>query len=336
LRLSDFDFELPEASIAQAPLEDRAGARMLVVDRKAGTWTDRHFRDLPEYLGAGDCLVLNDSRVIPARLYGHRAAHTGRVEVLLVEPRGGYRTWLALVKPGRKLPVGERIEFARDFRAEVIERTDRGERVLRFEGAEGEDAFWARLEGLGHVPLPPYIHREDAAADRERYQTVFARERGSVAAPTAGLHFTPEVMAACQARDAEVARVTLHVGLGTFQPIEAEELSEVKLHSERFSISSGAQAAIRQAARVIACGTTSLRAIESLARGMQGETEIFLSPGDEFFVTKGLLTNFHLPKSSLFVLVCALGGTELMKSAYRHAIKAGYRFYSYGDCMLIL
>ena len=333
MRLSDFDFELPPEQIAQTPTADRAGARMLVVHRGNGRWEDRMFRDLPGYLQPGDCLVLNDSRVIPARLYGHRAGHTGHVEVLLVHPQSeDSLTWTALVRPGRKLPVGERIVFAPEFEAEIVDRAEHGERLLRFTARD----FWTQLDECGHIPLPPYIHRDDSVEDRERYQTVYARERGSVAAPTAGLHFTPEILDACRDAGATVARVTLHVGLGTFQPIEAEDLADVKLHAERFQVTNDAGAAIRAASRIIPVGTTALRTLESWALGKRGETDLFITPGFAFQMTGALLTNFHLPASSLFVLVCALGGTDLMKSAYRHAVSAGYRFYSYGDCMLIL
>ena len=305
---------------------------MLVIHRAEGRWEDRTFRELPAYLRPGDCLVFNDSRVIPARLFGHRTGLTGHVEVLLVRPEADELTWTALVRPGRKLPSGEHIEFAPDFSAEIISRGEHGERLLRFTA----DDFWTQLEATGHVPLPPYIRRDDAASDRERYQTVFAQHRGSVAAPTAGLHFTPEIIEACKNAGAATAHVTLHVGLGTFQPIEAADLSQVHLHAERFSVPDATATAMRAAKRVIPIGTTALRSIESWALGKQGETDIFLAPGSHFQVTNALLTNFHLPRSSLFVLACALGGTELMKAAYQHAIASGYRFYSYGDCMLIL
>jgi S-adenosylmethionine:tRNA ribosyltransferase-isomerase len=333
LSLSEFDFPLPPELIAQSPLADRAASRMLVVRRDGDELEDRNFRDLPLFLGEGDCLVLNDSRVIPARLHGHRAGRTGHVEALLAQPVSADQlTWTALMRPGRKLRTGERIVFGPKLEAVIEGRGAHGERTLRFESPD----FWAAIEEYGHVPLPPYIRRSDEAGDRERYQTVYARERGSVAAPTAGLHFTPEVLAACEAAGAEIARVTLHVGLGTFQPLHAESLDQVKLHAERFEVSAGAEAAIRAARRVIPVGTTAMRTVESLMRGRRGETDLFISPGFEFLRAGGLLTNFHLPKSSLFVLVCALAGTERMQRAYRHAIAERYRFYSYGDCMLIL
>ncbi|MDX1980030.1 MAG: tRNA preQ1(34) S-adenosylmethionine ribosyltransferase-isomerase QueA [Bryobacteraceae bacterium] len=338
MKLIDFDFQLPEDRIAQQPLEDRAASRMLVVHRRSGEWRDHVFRQLPDFLTAGDCLVTNNSKVIPARLFGHRAGHTGLVEVLLeraITP--DQLTWRVLARPGRKLPTGERITFSDRLQAEICARGEFGERTLRFQ-PRGD--FFEALELAGHVPLPPYIHREDTAADRGRYQTVFASERGSVAAPTAGLHFTPEVLDACRAAGAEVANLTLHVGLGTFQPIRSENLEEVTLHSERYFIPRESAERIRAAQRVIAIGTTSVRTIETAAaddwRHLDGETDIFIQPGFRFRRVDAMLTNFHLPQSSLLVLVCAFGGRELILDAYRHAVASGYRFYSYGDCMLIL
>ena len=350
--LADFDYHLPEELIAQTALADRAAARMLVVDRREGRWQDRQFRDLPEFLGPGDCLVLNDSRVFPARLFGHRAGvHalpigrnnpkrreylSGDVEVFLlraVSPDG--RDWEALVRPGRKLPVGERIRFAEGLEGAIVARGEFGERTVRFHGPS--DLF-AEFEKIGHVPLPPYIKRPDTAADRERYQTVFACERGSVAAPTAGLHFTREILAACRLRGAGVATVTLHVGLGTFQPLHAERVEEGRLHSERYSITEENAARMRAAARLVAVGTTSVRTIETAwGRGeLSGETDIFIYPGYRFQAAGAMLTNFHLPRTSLLLLVCAFAGTDLTLAAYRHAVREKYRFYSYGDCMLIV
>lgn len=338
LLLSDFDYHLPEELIAQQPLEDRAGARMLVVDRRSGTWQDRMFRDLPSYLHAGDCLVLNNSRVFPSRLYGRRERREGstlwqgRVEIFLtrqISPDG--LTWEALVRPGRKMRTGERIVVSDDLTAEILGRGPMGERIVRLH-PHGD--LFAILDRVGHVPLPPYIHRPDTEADRARYQTVYAQDRGSVAAPTAGLHFTPEMLEACQAAGAAVAQVTLHVGLGTFQPLHAEAIEDVHLHSERFHIPEETTRAIDAATRVIAVGTTSVRAIESPPGA--GETDLFIYPGFHFRRTGALLTNFHLPKSSLLVLVCAFAGRELVLAAYAHAVARRYRFFSYGDCMLIL
>lgn len=355
MTLSDFDYHLPEDLIAQEPLADRAASRMLVLHRREGRWEDRLFRDLPSYLGPGDCLVLNDSRVFPARLFGRRAGvHalpigkknpkraeylSGEVEVLLLRPLdAAAREWRALVHPGRKMRTGEVVRFGEILEAEVVARGEYGERTLRF---RGEGDIWQRFETLGHVPLPPYIKRADSAADRERYQTVYARERGSAAAPTAGLHFTPEVLAACRARGAQTARVTLHVGLGTFQPIHAEQVEGHRLHAETFRIAGEDAARMRAAARRVVVGTTSVRTLETaMLRGglceMQGETDIFIYPGFEFRATGAMLTNFHLPRTSLLLLVCAFAGKELALAAYRHAVQARYRFYSYGDCMLIV
>jgi S-adenosylmethionine:tRNA ribosyltransferase-isomerase len=337
--LAEFDYDLPDEQIAQEPLEDRAASRMLVVDRAAGCWQDRAFRDLPEFLGPGDCLVLNDSRVFPARLYGHRAGWRGKVEVLLVRPlASGGRVWEALVRPGRKIRTGERIAFEGGLEAEVVGRGAFGQRMLAF--PPGRDLL-EDFERIGHVPLPPYIRRADRPEDRERYQTVFAAEKGSVAAPTAGLHFTPEVLEACRARGARTAYVTLHVGLGTFQPLHAEQLQEGKLHREAFRISAENARIMWAAKRLVAVGTTSLRTLESaLALGpmeaVSGETELFIRPGYAFRGAGALLTNFHLPRTSLLMLVCAFAGTDLALAAYRHAVESRYRFYSYGDCMLIM
>jgi S-adenosylmethionine:tRNA ribosyltransferase-isomerase len=356
LLLSDFDYHLPFERIAQEPLADRAASRMLVLDRANGTWEDRLFRDFPSFLQKGDCLVFNDSRVFPSRLYGRREhtspKHPGRVEIFLtkqISPDG--LTWTALVRPGRKMRTGERIHISDELTAEVIGRGEFGERTVRL---NPKGNLFDVLERAGHVPLPPYIHRPDTPEDRERYQTVFARERGSVAAPTAGLHFTPEILEQCKKAGAEIAYVTLHVGLGTFQPVHAEVIEDVKLHAESFILPPETVRAMDAAKRVIAIGTTSVRAMESAAlpdaapaaaresaSGSAGtaayaETRLFISPGFRFRRTQAMLTNFHLPKSSLLVLVCAFAGRDLVLSAYEHAVKEKYRFFSYGDCMLIL
>ena len=338
--LSDFDYHLPQELIAQEPLADRAGARMLVVNRAAGTWQDVTFHELPSFLRSGDCLVLNNSRVFPSRLYGHREGETGRVEVFLTRQiTADGLLWRALVRPGRKMRTGERVLIGDDLALEILDRGDFGERTVRLEtrgavsGAVSGAVFEA-IERAGHVPLPPYIRRPDTESDRERYQTVFARERGSVAAPTAGLHFTPEVLDQCRARGAEIAHVTLHVGLGTFQPLHTNVIERVKLHAERFTVPRETTQAMDAAQRVVAVGTTSVRAIESDAASP--ETTLFISPGFAFRRTGAMLTNFHLPQSSLLVLVCAFAGRELTLAAYRHAVEQRYRFFSYGDCMLIL
>lgn len=340
----EFDYHLPEQSIAQRPLADRAGSRMLVLYRHEQRWEDRGFREFPGFVGRGDCLVLNDSKVFPSRLLGHRAGvhalpvgknnpkrHenlSGTVEALLLRPVSeDGKTWEALVRPGRKMRIGERIRFG-TIEAEIIKRGTYGERTLRF---ETDEDIYRILDAIGHVPLPPYIKRPDTAEDRERYQTVYARQTGSIAAPTAGLHFTPEILAQCRERGAEIAYVTLHVGLGTFQPVRGETL-----HMEHLSISEHAAAKIKAAARVVCVGTTSVRAVESMLLGKIKQTDLFIRPGFDFRRTDAMLTNFHLPQSSLLMLVCAFAGRELVLEAYRHAVEAGYRFYSYGDCMLVL
>jgi S-adenosylmethionine:tRNA ribosyltransferase-isomerase len=332
LKLSDFDYHLPEELIAQQPLADRAASRMLVLHRAGQRWEDRAFRDLPEYLRPGDCLVLNNSRVFPSRLYGHREGFRGRVEVLLTRAVShDHLTWTALVRPGRKMRSGEVVRFSDSLSATIVGRGEFGERTIRF---HGHGDIFSQLDAIGHVPLPPYIHRPDTPEDRERYQTVFARPLGSVAAPTAGLHFTPEMLDRCRAAGARVAFITLHVGLGTFQPIHHENVEDVKLHSEHFEIDAANHARILAAQRRVAVGTTSVRTLET-GRAF-GETDIFIYPGYAFKSVDAMLTNFHLPKSSLFILVAAFAGLDLTRAAYQHAVAGRYRFFSYGDCMLIL
>ncbi|MDQ2949061.1 MAG: tRNA preQ1(34) S-adenosylmethionine ribosyltransferase-isomerase QueA [Acidobacteriota bacterium] len=331
---SEFDYRLPEELIAQQPLADRAGARMLVLYRDKLGWEDRMFRDFPSFLRPGDCLVLNNSKVFPSRLYGRIG--TGAVEVFLLRPVSeDGKTWQALVRPGRKVRVGDRIQFD-DVQADIIARGEYGERTLRFH--TDKDIF-GLLDSIGHVPLPPYIKRPDTSEDRQRYQTVFAEHAGSVAAPTAGLHFTSGILEACRAAGAEIAPITLHVGLGTFQPVR-QAGPEAKLHSEEFHVPAGSassiQSAILSGRRVICAGTTSVRAVESMLLGKRGETDLFIRPGFHFRGAGAMLTNFHLPQSSLLMLVCAFAGREFVLSAYQHAVESGYRFYSYGDCMLIV
>ena len=370
--VSDFHYELPEELIAQEPLADRAGSRLLQVKSEGFRIDDRQFREFPELLRASDLVVFNNTRVFPARLYGRRggmrgssesqnphplaenARRTGhpadslrgRIEVLLTrqllaEPN----EWECLVRPGRKIGVGERLFFGEqgELQAEVIARGEFGERRIRFAPAED---FFGRVGKIGHVPLPPYIAREDASGDRERYQTVYARERGSVAAPTAGLHFTPEILGRMRERGIETAEVTLHVGLGTFQPVRTERVEEHQIHSEAYSISEEAAEKIgrarRESRRIVAVGTTTVRTLEYAARpgagevrAGSGEANLFIYPGYKFQVVQALLTNFHLPQSTLLMLVCALGGRENVMRAYEHAVRERYRFYSYGDCMLV-
>lgn len=357
--VSDFDFELPEELIAQEPLAERATSRMLTLDRATGAFADGRFADLPGLLQPGDLLVLNNTRVIPARLFGQRtglhtqAGHqpTGRVEVMLTEQLSEWE-WLALVRPGRKVLTGEVIHFGDSgLQAEVIAHGEHGERTIRFRPVPD---FFAALERTGHVPLPPYIHREDRVEDRERYQTVYSRQPGSVAAPTAGLHFTPDVLAALRQRGVQTAYVTLHVGLGTFQPVRVDRVEDIHLHRERYTLppetAAAVNAALREGRRIIAVGTTTVRTLEHCAAVAaaespsdpvqltphSGETYIFIAPGYPFRVIRGLLTNFHLPQSTLLMLVSAFAGREHVLAAYQHAVQRRYRFFSYGDCMLIL
>ena len=354
LLVTDFDFELPPELIAQSPPAERGTSRMLVMDRRSGDFRDAMFREFPSLLQPGDLLVLNDSRVIPARLYARRTLRrererpTGRIEVMLTEP-AGENEWRALVRPGRKIAIGEQLVFpAPDgsiaLEAEVLERGAFGDRLLQFAPV---DDFFATLDRIGHIPLPPYIHRDDQPFDRDRYQTVFARERGSVAAPTAGLHFTDTTLGAIRDRGAEIARVTLHVGLGTFAPLRVERVADVRLHAESYAVSPETAAAINRAKgegrRVVAVGTTVVRTLEAAARHSPGDglaphagrTDIFIQPGFEFRVVDALLTNFHLPQSSLLILVSAFAGRGHIRAAYEHAVSEKYRFFSYGDCMFL-
>ena len=308
---------------------------MLVVERSSGTLRDLQFRDLPDFIRSGDTVVLNRSRVIPSRIFG-RSESGAVVQLFLLKPVGDLR-WIALGRPGRRLLPHRTITFQRGLTAKVLETLERGERLVEFGGLANNQELFAFLEDYGHVPLPPYIHRPDTELDKSRYQTVFAHERGSVAAPTAGLHFTEEMIERLKAREATVAQVALHVGLGTFQPIDREDFENHHLHQESYHIGPESWSLIERAQRVVAVGTTSVRTIESASRSGQldGETDLFLYPGARFEKTGALLTNFHLPKSSLLLLVCAFGGTDLILEAYRHAVKARYRFFSYGDCMLV-
>jgi S-adenosylmethionine:tRNA ribosyltransferase-isomerase len=357
LLVSDFHYDLPGDLIAQQPLPERSGARMLTLNRVTGEFADSMFRDFPEQLREGDLLVLNDSRVIPARLFARREksrgttpkklnkAPTGRVQIFLTEQTSEWE-WTALVRPGRKVLTGEIVIFENPageakLRATITAHGEFGERTLRFEPV---DDFFAALDSIGHVPLPPYIHRDDADTDRERYQTVFARQRGSVAAPTAGLHFTPEILDHMRARGVRIAYVTLHVGLGTFQPVHVERVEDIHLHTEHYTLPEETavelNSAIREGRRVVAAGTTTVRTLEHCA--LQGEfaphsgsTNIFISSGFNFRAVSSLLTNFHLPQSTLLMLVCAFGGTKNVLTAYHHAVAEHYRFFSYGDCMFL-
>lgn len=377
MQLSDFDYRLPPELIAQHPARRRADSRMLVIHRHERRWEDARFRDLPRYLQPGDVLAVNNSRVIPARLLGYRAGvrsmpigknHpkrkeylTARVEALLAR-QIDERTWEALVRPGRKIRTGERLIFeapenpqargrlSADDRleAEVIGRGEYGVRTLRFEDGA---SFQKRIRRIGHVPLPPYIHRPEAhpeeRSDRLRYQTVYARHSGAVAAPTAGLHFTPRVFDELARRGVERAEITLHVGLGTFQPIHTENIDQHVMHPEHYEVSEKTadelNLALQQRRRIVTVGTTTVRTLEHIASehagriaAETGDTRLFIKPGFAFQITGGLLTNFHLPRTTLLMLVAAFTGRELMLAAYEHAVRERYRFYSYGDCMLIL
>jgi S-adenosylmethionine:tRNA ribosyltransferase-isomerase len=345
MHLSDFDYELPEELIAQQPLERRDASRMLVLNREARSWTDSKFQNLPEYLRPNDVVVVNNTRVFPARLIGRRDPSGARVEVLLIrecEPS----IWEALVRPGHRFKPGARLRFGdSSLRAEVLDSVATGVKRLRFESDEPLEAL---IDKLGETPLPPYIRRISGASveDRDRYQTVFARMRGAIAAPTAGLHFTPEVTEAILARGARVAEITLHVGYGTFEPVRVENIADHRVASEWFQISEETARVINdsraQDGRVIAVGTTTTRALESSvnAEGIleagERESKVTIIPGYKFRVTDALLTNFHLPRSSLLLLVCAFAGRGLTLDAYRHAVAERFRFFSYGDCMLVI
>jgi S-adenosylmethionine:tRNA ribosyltransferase-isomerase len=348
VRLSDFDFDLPECLIAQQPPAERGTSRLLVVDRRAGTWRDAHIHDLADLLSPADLLVVNNSRVVPARLLGHRDPSGGHVECLLLRQLDEER-WEALLHPGQKMKAGTRARFGAGDAAlelEVLALHTFGRRTVRLRALAGGSVA-ALIDTLGHMPLPPYIKRDDTSADRERYQTVYASRRGSVAAPTAGLHFTADLLESLARRGVERTEVTLHVGYGTFQPVRTEQVEAHRIHPEPFEIAEAAASSIAAAQasgrRVVAVGTTTTRTLEAVAAAndglvsaASGEASLYIYPGFAFRVVGGLLTNFHLPKSSLLLLVCAFAGTELTLSAYRHAIAERYRFYSYGDAMLIL
>ena len=343
LRLSDFDYHLPTDRIAQTPPEPRDSSRLLVLDRSGGAITHRHFFDLPDYLESGDVLVLNDTRVTAQRLFGARPGHpTERIEAFLTH-RIAEGLWRALVRPGKKMLPGAQVEFGDGLTAEVVERTDdRGGRLLRFHAPPGalvEDAIAAQAL----APLPPYIETPLPPGRRERYQTVYADAGGSAAAPTAGLHFTPALLDRIEARGVRIARVTLHVGLGTFRPIETEDVLAHRMHAERVTVSAQAAEIVNSArGRVVAVGTTSARTLESAAVAPRrvgptdGETSLYVTPGYRFQVVEGLVTNFHMPRSTLLLLVSALAGTDSIRRAYREALDLGYRFLSFGDAMLII
>jgi len=337
VNLSDFDYELPPDRIAARPVEPRDAARLLVVDRRTGALADARVADLPDILSPGDLLVVNDTKVMHGRLFGKRATG-GRVEILLLRREAG-GVHEALLRSHRSLPPGERLALEGGIQATLLERVDGPVWRLHLEcGGDLEGA----IERAGHVPLPPYLRRADEPQDRDRYQTIFAEKPGSAAAPTAGLHFTRALVDALRARRVETARVTLHVGYGTFQPIETERVEEHRMHAEEFEVTEAAARAVKERkGRLVAVGTTTARVLETLAatggiRAARGRTDLYLHPGKPFRAVEALLTNFHLPRSSLLLLVCAFAGRELVLRAYAHAIERGYRFYSYGDASLFL
>ena len=330
--VAEFDYELPEELIAQVPLPERDASRLLVLPRRTGAVQHRGVRELPALLAPGDVLVVNDARVIPARLHGHKQGTGGKVELLLVEPLAG-ADWLALGQASKPLREGARVELLGST-VEIVQVREGGELVVRLP-LQG-DALWRFLDEAGELPLPPYIEHAPGAIDRERYQTVFARERGAVAAPTAGLHFTPALIEALRARGIQIAPITLHVGPGTFLPVRTQRVEDHRMHRERYCVPEESARAIAGAKRVIAVGTTALRTLEaSQGHPGPGTTDLFITPGYAFLAVDGLLTNFHLPKSTLLMLVAAFAGLERIKSAYREAVGQRYRFFSYGDAMLI-
>ena len=346
MQLADYDFLLPDELIAQTPAAQRDASRLLCLERQPGTIESRQFTDIVDYFKSGDVLVLNDTKVIPARLLGQKQTG-GKVEVLLVrqhhEAVAGIKEWLCLTKSSKPLRAGTVVNFAPDFSAEILEEMASPYRRVRFH-CEGD--FMQKIETVGHLPLPPYIKRDDCQDDRSRYQTVFAREKGAVAAPTAGLHFTDKILQQLIAVGVEIVTLTLHVGLGTFLPVRVDDIRQHKMHAELFSIPTTTATAVNRARdegrRVFALGTTSARALETAAtedgklQAGNGDSEIFIYPGYDFKIVDALITNFHLPKSTLLMLVSAFAGRDFILSAYRQAVEERFRFFSYGDCMLIL
>lgn len=340
MKTSDFYYDLPERLIAQSPIEPRNASRMLVLDRQTGKLEHKHFYDLGQYLKPGDCLVLNDTRVLPARIYGTRKDTGAVVEFLLLKQRG-VKLWECLAGPGKKAKADTAFSFGEELSAEVKEVLKDGNRILQF-SCEGD--FYATLEKIGQMPLPPYI--KEKLTDQERYQTVYSKERGSAAAPTAGLHFTEEMLAELKEAGIAIATVTLHVGLGTFRPVKAENIAEHKMHTEFYRVPEETARTIQKTkekgGRVICVGTTSCRTLESVASKYgkiiptEGETDIFIYPGYKFLCMDGLITNFHLPESTLIMLVSAFAGYDNTMNAYKQAVKEEYRFFSFGDCMAIL
>ncbi len=341
MKTSDFYFDLPKELIAQDPLEDRSSSRLLVLDRKTGAREHRIFRDIVEYLNPGDCLVINNTKVIPARLYGAKEGTQAKIEILLLKRREG-DVWETLVKPGKKAKPGMKISFGDGLlMGEVLDVVDEGNRLIKF---TYDGIFEEILDQLGQMPLPPYITHQ--LKDKNRYQTVYAKHDGSAAAPTAGLHFTPELLRQIEEKGVKIAHVTLHVGLGTFRPVKVEDVTQHHMHSEYFFIEEDQAKLINDTkaagGRVIAVGTTSCRTLESAVgedgklKATSGWTDIFIYPGYQFKVIDALITNFHLPESTLLMLVSALAGKENIMNAYEEAVKERYRFFSFGDAMFIM
>jgi S-adenosylmethionine:tRNA ribosyltransferase-isomerase len=342
MRIDEFSFDLPDELIAQEPLAERAGSRMLVVDRAAQTFSDDSFTHFSDRLSPSDILVVNNTKVFPARLYGKTETGAAVEAFLVSELADG--SWEVLAKPGRRLKQGKTIIFSEDLSAEVVERKEDGKVILRFSTVGDLSNV---IDRIGQTPLPPYIKRERAAidTDRERYQTVYAAERGAIAAPTAGLHFSPEILEAIRAKGVEIAELTLHVGYGTFEPVRVDDVNDHRVMAERYEISEATAATLNSARadgrRIVAIGTTTTRALESNMTAFgtftpgRHSAELTITPGYDFEAVGALLTNFHLPKSSLLVLTSVFGGRELIMKAYAHAVRERYRFYSYGDCMFI-
>ena len=348
MHINDFDYELPQELIAQTPAEKRDFSRLMVVHRDSGEVEHKHFYDILDYLKAGDCLVLNNSKVLPARLYGKKEGTGANIEFLLIKRIEG-DTWETMVRPGKRLKPGDAVSFSDDklFRAVVKDYGEDGTRIVEF---EYEGIFLERLEELGKMPLPPYIERDNNSEDKDRYQTVYAKNEGSVAAPTAGLHFTPELLEKARAKGVKLAYVTLHVGIGTFRPVKVENIEEHHMHFEEYFIDEETAKIIndtvKAGGRIVSVGTTSTRTVESaaiydeecgkyLVKAGQGSTGIFIYPGYEFKIIGALITNFHLPKSTLLMLISALYNREDILRVYRIAVEEKYRFFSYGDAMFI-
>lgn len=347
MRIDEFDYRLPQELIAQRPSERRDVCRLMVMDRKSGEVYHKHFYDVLDYLQPGDCLVMNNSKVLPARLFGVKEGTGAKIEFLLIKRMEG-DTWETMVKPGKRLKPGDWVAFSPDFRAEILSYGEDGTRIVKF---HYEGIFMERLEELGKMPLPPYIDRESTLEDKDMYQTVYCKEEGSVAAPTAGLHFTEELLAKAEAKGVRLAYVTLHVGIGTFRPVKCETVEEHHMHFEEYSVDSQTAEIINDTilagGRIVSVGTTSTRTLESaavldeasgryLVKAGDGSTGIFIYPGYTFKIVEALITNFHLPKSTLLMLISALYNREKILEAYEIAVKEEYRFFSYGDACLIV